>query len=299
MKTPFLVAVWLVSGAVAFCAESYQARFTKLNQDDKSDRKQVIALLAEWREKEPDNPESWIASANYYVKISSWTNITTKPAEKDDLVVSDPKTGKAVGSISTGNDPKMTKDATEFLATANTKFPDRLDIWLGLVSLQYHYGSFDDLYQTLGRMADYAKDHGENLKWLKNGKLPEPADQYVPEQIHFRAIDYYNDGTEEGLERCKKIAQIAIDHYPKHAYAFNDMAACSSAVKDYAKSREWLEKAHALDAKDTIVLLNLGDVCVKLNDKDAARKYFQQVIDLKSGPEDTKAAKDALKQLGK
>jgi tetratricopeptide (TPR) repeat protein len=296
MKTRLFIATWLLLSSVAFSEESYESRFDKLNQGN-DNPKPAFALLSEWRKVHPDDPDAWIASANFYVKMSSRITESTKPAEGGDYVVSDTKTGKAVGSISFGTDSEMTGQAIDFLATASAKFPNRLDIWLGLATLNYRYGSFDDLYKTLQRMADYTKDHSNNLKWLKGGPLPAPPDQFVPEQIHDRATDYYQTGTQEGLERSRKIAEIAAKAYPHHDYAFNDIAAYYSALHDDAKAREWLEKANAIDPSDTLVLLNLGDACVKLKDKEAARKYYQRVIDLHASADDSKAASDALARL--
>ena len=57
-----------------------------------------------------------------------------------------------------------------------------------------------------------------------------------------------------------KVAQYSAEQYPNHPYAFNDVALFYSVAGDNVKTREWLEKAHKVDPKDTLVLVNLGQV---------------------------------------
>lgn len=221
MKIHLVCGVWLLCAASAFCGENYQARFEKLTQNGNVDRKKAEALLAEWREKQPDDPEAWIASTNFLLPVAF-------PA----VYISEGKGGKTIG----GPDKKLQEQTVDYLVTANQKFPNRLDIWMGLA---YLYGSemgdFDSELKVLQRMAVYAKSHGDELRWLKGARLPAPAEQFVPGQLHVNARAYYDMGTKKGYESCEKIARVAIENYPQNALAHKDLEDCRSALKKLHK----------------------------------------------------------------
>ena len=70
------------------------------------------------------------------------------------------------------------------------------------------------------------------------------------------------------------------------------------AATDYSGefARANFESALRVSPKDTLVLLNLGDVCVKLKDIKKARDYYEQVIQIDPKSEDAASAKQALQQ---
>jgi tetratricopeptide (TPR) repeat protein len=290
-----LVSVGLIRAA----DEDYAARFKQL-QAQKADGAQIDSLLDEWRAKQPNDPDAWITSANYYFNQSVGPMISTKKPEKGDYALTSKKTGKEAGSISfKPNVAKTSRDAAGILQEATTKFPDRLDIWCGLSWMYQERNDFDNEFTTLKKMIAYVREHPNDLKWLKGEKLPAPADQFVPDKLHSYGIYYEKKENPEDDKRFLQIATFSAEQFPNHPYAFNDVAVYYSINKDYAKTREWLEKAHKIDPKDTLVMYNLGYTSEKLGDKNAARKWCEET--LKANPEDDEAekAKQALAKLKK
>ncbi len=289
----------LLFGLGRVCAEDYAARFKQL-QDQKAEGAQIDSLLDEWRAKQPDDPDAWIISANYYFNQSVGPNISTKPAEKGDYALTDKKTGKKAGSISfKPGVAETSRSAAEILQEATAKFPDRLDIWCGLTWMYQESGDFNNELATLKKMVAYAREHPANLKWLKGAPIEEPVDQFVPEKLHSYGIYYEKKENPEDDKRFLEIATFSAEQFPHHPYAFNDVAVYYSVNKDYAKTREWLEKAHQIDPKDTLVMYNLGYTSEKMGDKSSARKWYEET--LKADPEGDGAekAKEALKKLKK
>src|SRR5438105_12201595 len=145
---------------IGFAAEQdYATRFAELKkQKDAGPR--IDALLDEWRAKQPDSPEAWITSANYYFNQSVGPNISTKKAEKGDYSLTDKKTGKAAGSISfEPNVVQTSRSAADLLQEAAKKFPDRLDIWCGLAWMYQESGDFENEMSTLQKMVTYVREH--------------------------------------------------------------------------------------------------------------------------------------------
>ena len=292
----WLLAVALLFVSIGLAAEQdYAARFKEL-RERKADA-QIEPLLNEWREKRPNDPDAWITSANYYFNQRQ-VMISRKKSQKGDFSLTD-KTGKQAGSISFESDEAATKRAADLLQQATTKFPDRLDIWCGLAFVYQESGDFDSEFSTLQRMVSYARDHLAQLRWLNGENLPEPADHFIPGKLHSYGMYYEKKENPEDDKRFLKIATFAAEQFPGHPYAFNDVALYYSIAGDNAKTREWLEKANRINPKDTLVLMNLGQICSKLGDNRDARKWYQEVLKVDPEGEYAPQATDALAKLKK
>lgn len=253
-------------------------------------------MIAAWLKNEPDKPDAYIAAANYYANKASGIGESTKPAEQGDLVVVDPKTGKAVGSLYNTINPQIAKTAMEYLRQALEKFPQRLDIWFGLASLQEKFGDFNGELLTLKEMVRFAKANVTILRNYKGEPLSTDANKLLPEKLHDYATYYYEKKTAADDEKMVQIARLSAESYPGHDYAFNDIAAYYSNKGDFKNARLYFEKALNANSKDTLVLLNLGDVCVKLKDIKKAREYYERVVQIDPKSEDATSAREALQQ---
>src|SRR5207253_11216954 len=107
----------------------------------------------------------------------------------------------------------------------------------------------------LQEMVAYAPERPERLRWLKGEELPEHPDRFVPEKLHSYGMYYEKKENPEDDKRFLKIATFAAEQFPNHPYAFNDIALYYSVSGDNVKTREWLQKAHAVDPKDRPVLI--------------------------------------------
>ena len=289
----------LLFGLSRVSAEDYAGRFKQL-QDQKADGAQIDSLLDEWRAKQPNDPDAWITSANYYFNQSVGPTISTDTPKKGDYGLTDKKTGKQAGSISfRPSVAKTSRDAASILQEATTKFPDRLDIWCGLSWMYQEGGDFDNELATLKKMVAYVREHPTGLKWLKGGAINESADHFVPDKLHSYGIYYEKKESPEGDKCFFQIATFSAEQFPNHPYAFNDLAVYYSIKGENAKTREYLEKANKIDPKDTLVMTNLGYVCSKLGDNAAARKWYEAVVKAEPDGEHAARAKDALKKLKK
>jgi tetratricopeptide (TPR) repeat protein len=292
-----LLAITLLFTRIGLTAEQdYAARFKEL-REQKADA-QIEPLLNEWREKRPNDPDAWITGANYYFNQRQ-VMISTKKPQKGDFSLTQKKTGKQAGSISFEADRGAIKRAAELLQEATAKFPDRLDIWCGLAFIFQETGDFDSELATLKRMVAYAQDHAAELRWLKGEPLAEPADQFIAEKLHSYSLYYEKKENPEDDKRFLQIAMFGTEQFPKLPYAFNDVAQFYYVSGDKKKAREWLEKASKVDPKDTLVLMNLGSVSMKLGDPGSARKYYEEVVEVDPDGEYAQDARDALRKLKK
>ena len=274
----------------------YARRYRQLL--DQHAEAQIEPLLTEWREKAPDDPDGWIASANYYFNQRQ-PNISQKKPGPGDITLTDKKTGKAAGSISFEQSKADTNRAAELLHEATKKFPDHLDIWCGLAFMYQESGDFDNELSTLKKMVAYAREHPTQLKWLKGAPLGEPADKFVPEKLHEYGQYYEKKQNPEDDKRWFQISTLATEQYPNHPVGFNDAAGYWADIGEWQKARESVEKARQIDPKSVGALLNLGNISIEMKDFTGARKYFEEAVKLDPNGQYGREAKEALRKLKK
>src|SRR3954468_1161450 len=102
MRAPKLVAlafvaVFSLSTLCRGAGEDYAAKYKQL-RDKKAPDAEVEKFLDDWRSKDANNPEAWVASANHYFSKRTATVSSEKPA-KGDIAVKKEDTNEDAGSI--------------------------------------------------------------------------------------------------------------------------------------------------------------------------------------------------------
>src|SRR5947207_3570846 len=260
--------VYLEPKSEVASGQEYAHRYRQLV--DQHAEGQIEPLLTEWREKAPDDPDAWITSANYYFNQRQ-PNLSMKKPGPGDIKLTNKKTGQ-VGSISFEQIEGSMKRAVDLLQEATTKFPDHLDIWCGLAFFYQESGDFDNELSTLKKMVAYTRQHPAQLKWLKGEPLSEPADKFVPEKLREYGLYYAKKDNPEDDKRWFQISTLTMQEYPNYAEAFNDAAMYHAGIHEWQKGRELAEKAHQIDPKQALYLINLGNVSVEMKHFSNARK---------------------------
>src|SRR6058998_457845 len=286
--------VYLEPKSAVASGNGYAARYDQLK--DQHAEAEIEPLLTEWREKAPDDPDAWITSANYYFNQRQ-PNISTKKPGPGDIRLTDKK-GKLAGSISFEQDKSNMTRAADLLQEATTKFPDRFDIWCGLAFIYQETGDFDNELATLKKMVAYAREHPAQVKW-EGEPLKEPADKFVPEKLHEYGLYYEKKENAEDDKRWFQISTLTMQQYPNYAEAFNDAAMYHAGIHEWQKARELAEKAHQIDPKPALYLINLGNVSVEMKDFSNARRYFEEALKLEPNGKYAQEAKEALRNLKK
>ena len=247
-----------------------------------SSAREVQEFIAKSYEANKANPAYFVASANYYLNASLQPNLSTRPAGPGDYVLADPKTGKAVGSISTSGqvDPALQQKAVTLLAEAHSRFPYRLDIGMGLAYLQRELKEQSKCCSTLIEILKYSPKNTTKLEWNVGGPLPEPASDYIPRLVQGYTSSFFKLDSKEGDELCRKLCNRAIQAYPESPYAYNMLAALSDAHGDKKTTIKYLLIAHQKAPKDALVLFNLATTCRASGDDASALRYFEQVMSL-------------------
>jgi tetratricopeptide (TPR) repeat protein len=246
------------------------------------DPQAVEQIQATYAKSESENPDYYIKLANYWFSLSQQVAISTKPAEKSDFVVSDQHNGKAVGSISRQGvvDPKIAAKAPDLLSGAAKKFPNRIDIALGLAYvLRQENRPAESAEVMLGLIEAYRKAPDSFLD--KNGTAlsgPEAA-KTIDNAAYDTTVELYESKDAESPKWCEKLAMEMIDTFPKDARPPNIVAALAIRANDFKGAIGWLEKAHAIDPSDSLVTVNLAEQYLGVGNKKKARELAQSILE--------------------
>lgn len=255
----------------------------------------IDAKLKEWSEKEPQNPDPYVLAANAYLKISSQVNIsrdTTKPG----FPVVDPKTNQAVGTISEDQNIAHIKKAGTILAAATAKFPHRLDIYVGRMSIAEWAEDTPALLAAGLDMIKAAQAYPGKMKWIDDAPLPEPLPEKIVHELQGRIKDLFAKEVDEADAAAYKLATEALRVAPDNMRLLNDAAIYHCYKKEWQKAREFLVRAEKADPKDLFVKLNLAKTDQGLGRPEAARRKWEEVIKLAP---DSDEAKDARTEISK
>ncbi len=292
-----VVALSLALITTAPGAENYRERFWKASSAH--DEKTCQTVLDEWKGASPDDPEYCIAAANDLLNRGTGVIISAKKSAPGDLVVADQTTGREVGSISQGKaSPETYKQAAELLKHGLTFAPQRIDIYLGLVTVYENTGQSKALLDALNDMASYAKAHPAELKYKAGKPYPEPVEKHLALAINVIANRYFNRDTPENNQIFHDLAKLDADRYPDQVYGHNLLGVYYTAVdKQPALALASYERALKLVPDDSYVWINFGLLQAQVGDKKKAADAFNTIVSLNNDASCVDQAKSELAKL--
>ncbi len=267
----------LLSGASLAADAKFAEKFAALKTSAPAE--EIQKFLEESYKDEQNNPDYFALASNYWWGLSETLNISTKPAEAGDFVVASQKDGKAVGSISeTGKvNPELPKRTLALLEEGAQRFPQRMDIVMGLASVQMDLGKGPECFATLDTFLRSAAHDAGAFKWTNDLAPPDSPQKFIPESVYHYVSKFYKSGKPEDEKRCRALSEDLIAAFPEHVYGYNILAALDYRHQDYAACLGHLKIAHEKAADDTLVLMNLAEAYARMKDKAGAITCYREV----------------------
>ena len=292
----------------------YVLSFTQLHADEftenfktvkeSADRATIEKFLEEAASSEADNPNYYATAGNYWWGVAEAVAISPIPngsyeLDPGDFSITDPKTGKKVGSIRAAGkaDPQISGRALSVLTEGANKFPKRADVALGLAHVQKEMGLTEGYVNTLTALLAEAKKDPKTLRWMDGTTMPEPAETFLPETVQTYTAALFNANTPATDLLCDRLLSAVTDAFPEHPYAYNLKAALADAKGNPEEALRMLETAAGKAPNDTLILLNLADAYGKAGKEEKAAEIYRKVIALDEDPRSVGKAKSALKKL--
>jgi hypothetical protein len=301
-----LAAVLLA--AATLHASDYVKDYAALKE--KVGKDEMEKYLAEWRKREPENPDALILSANWELEQADGVAIQSNkggPLPKGDYrveirgekVVIVGANGKPVGGIVPNRSQVGTARAAAYISEGLKRWPHRADMHCGLATV-YARGEFwREHMETLRALVNAARTHAGKLRWCHDEPFDTPENEFLADKLHSFARQQFELETKASDQRFFEIAQMTVRACPKSPKGYNDVAVYHGLTKNWKAAQPVLEKAVTVAPDDALVWMNLGDNCVRLGKTDAGRKAYQRVVELKTDEGLVKAAQERLEELGK
>jgi tetratricopeptide (TPR) repeat protein len=285
-----------ISFTTSNASEDFIDRFNEIKST--GDDQKIQSFLASAEVAQTNNPEYYVLSANYWWSLSQKTVISAKPPEKDDLSLTDTKTGKVAGSISQVGtiNSDIPQKAVNVLVKGAKAFPYRADIAVGLAHIQRELGRHDDSVTTLETLLKTAGSKPDDLRWKNGDKLSEKVSKFIPEIISSYSAFYYKRGTETDDKRCERLVKATVSAFPENPIAYNMLAALAIAHNQNDEALGYLLTAYKKAPNDPIIIINLGNTYSKLGQKQKAKEYYNKVINSNFDEKYRKAASQKLLQ---
>jgi len=276
------------------------AGFTDDFDAAKQNGPQAVAQVQKaYSQSESANPDFYIKLANYWFNLSQEVSISTKPAEKSDLVVADQTTGKEVGSVSRYGviDPKLAEKAPALLSEAAKKFPNRIDVALGLSYCLREENRLPEAAETMLGLIDAYRKAPDSFIDKHGNPLPsQEAAKSIDNAAYDTTVELYE--SKEFSDQSEKLGLAMAETFPTDPRPSNIIGALAIRANDLKRAITWLEKAHAIDPSDALVSVNLANQYLDLGDKKTAAALANNILD--STDEATKEyQKDAREILEK
>ena len=299
-RTAFLAVIACLNLVATHAAEKPPLR--QRNNEFAEKHRTAESIEAAFKEllaKEPDNPDTYILPANAYGAAASSVAVkkSDKPPGPDGFVLKDPKTGKQVGTLGPDTDSKLVLKGEALLAQAAEKFPERLDIHVGRMSLCEFADDVSALERAaLDLIAHVQKQNGK-LVWIDGAAIEAPLEEKVTDEIHARFRWLFAKEKPEADDAALRIAESALGLYPKSIRFLNIAAVCHAYKKEWQQARDIFLKASEVDPDDLIVLINVALASKNMNDTADAKSRFEAIIKKAPKSEQAQQAKEELKKL--
>lgn len=297
LVTTFVVFCTFLSPALCEEKQPLSARVKEFIAKHKTPES-IEKAFAEWSGREPQNPDPYILAANAYIVAADNVVINTDTKRKGFPIV-DPKTKKRVGTMGGESDAAIQMKGEALLAKAAAKFPHRLDIHVGRMSICERADDMKALERAATDLIGAAAEQGDKLRWVDNAPIKEPLEQKVVGELHGRIGLLYGKEKPETDEAGHRIAAAALKLYPKNVKLLNLAAVYHAYKKEWKEARDMFLRASEIEPDDLVVLSNIAMATLRLGETREARKQFGEIIRKAPDSDEAKQAKDELAKIEK
>ena len=280
-------------------ADDFRTRFYEVLKE--KDLEQAEQVLKEWKTQSPKDIELLVGYANLHIRQARQERITIsgKDAEKGDIILTDTKTGKVAGALSSVvvYDQELLDKAASSLEEALRKSPRRLDIHYGVMTIHRLADDFPAFEKALKRTLGFTSTNAEGLLWTNDTPYDGNPAATVPDAMQDHVFFYYKKDTPEGRQCALSIAMLIDKHYPNRMKAVNAIGAIHAKEERWEKALPFFLRAEEMAPDDSHVLVNLGICYEQKGNKERALKYYRRIVELDANASHVKYAKKQIAAL--
>lgn len=293
----------LLSGVAPGTARDYEGEINALIDQHQAAAAQP--LVDDWKAHGGEqDPEYWIAASNVWHEVARRAVVkdgTRNPGVykvgkklPDGFMLRDRKSGKPAGSIrfSEAFDETDQRRAYGALEEATRRFPERLDIAVGLAYLHREAKDFTGELAALRAMVAQARALKRAPRWGKQ-PLHGTTEEFGLTMLNQYAVEHYQ-GAEE--ETAKAIGELTVELFPDKPQGYNLVSHYYFDRGNFETDKIWLKKALEQAPDDSLMWANLADCELQLGHHTEALTIYRRIVQLDNDPKQVARAKRALHQ---
>lgn len=257
----------------------------------------VVSLISEWERLYPGDAELFSLRANYYFMDAVSDVITLsaeKPADGRGYYVMEDSLGNTQYMYSEVQTDSVRVGCTKaILADGIAKYPDRIDLRLGKITVHFKVGENASAVKEVCSMVEHSVVNDN--KWL--GTLDKPVETDGVSYMRDCIQDYLSQFVDaEDLASAENMVDACVSFYPKDPVFLSDKGVMRFYAGDLKSALDWYLSAYSVSPGDMLVVNNIAYTYEKLGDKQNALKYYRILAD-SNDTEFSENAKAAVQEL--
>ena len=261
------------------------------------DRTVVVSLISDWERLYPGDAELFSLRANYYFMDAVSDVITLsdeKPADGRGYYVMEDSLGNTQYMYSEVQTDSVRAGYTKaILADGIAKYPDRIDLRLGKITVHLKVGENASVVKEVCSMVEHSVVNDN--KWL--GTIDKPIETDGVSYMRDCIQDYLSQLVDaEDLVSAEDMVDACVHFYPKDPVFLSDKGVMRFYAGDLKSALDWYLSAYSVSPGDMLVVNNIAYTYEKLGDKQNALKYYRILAD-SNDAEFSENAKAAVQEL--
>lgn len=249
-----------------------------------------------------NDPEYYVLVLNHYSQKAKNSYIALQTETPNDTMYFEIKDSldKVVGYLAENSTYNLdiAKEGIALFKPALIKFPNRLDLFFGLVHLARECNFNFELQKTLEIILDNSKSIENKWIWSFNEKLSEDPENFMLSNVQAYLNELLQDENETSDSIILVVSEKLVNLYPNCIFGYNNLGVLCYFKNDYDKAIEYFLFAEKINPEDILVLSNIAQIYKIQKDNSLSEKYYRKIILLGNDEEKVWAEKqiNLLKQ---
>jgi tetratricopeptide (TPR) repeat protein len=261
----------------------------------------ATSILMDWIKIEPENPDMTVAAFNHYL-FTGVRDIMVMTDNPEELVESEGYLEildaqglpfSYIGS-STYYEPEYFNRAMELIDNGIKFNPNRLDLRFGQAYVLGETQNYELQIQAIREVLAQNKINNGEWFWMENAPVDD-IQYFLPESIQ----DYLGGLFYSGVSYSNEIIELSnlmLEQYPDNVMYISNIGAAYYNAGDLQKAYETFSRAFDIDYNDSVVILNLGQICTELGKYHEAIYFYEKIV--QTGDEyDKEFAQERINEL--
>lgn len=281
-----------VAGAVAQENSNYDKFLKLLEQKDTIAMKN---LLDGW---DNSDPEYYVSAFNFWLLQARDEILIVNAGQPDsdgETVLLYDKDNKQAGYIQNdvSYDEALLNKAVTVLEEGISKYPDRLDMRIGLATTYFNAKKTDKALSVIKGILDRAKENGNVWLWKRN----EPLEN-TPQSMTDSMQGYVNKFiTSASPTEVNDLVEMLVDYDPKNPVFLSNKASLLYNDWKFEEALKLYEEAFTYDPSDMLIAGNIAFGYLDINRFDEAKPYLELVAQNSKDVREKVWAKEMLSSL--